>query len=93
MLKLEEKIVLAIMASQLGRQWSSVELKRAVQARLPGLGERTVRRVFVRLEKQTLISRDGEGCYAKWASLAAAERGGAPTDRCVARVAKVAAIR
>lgn len=74
MLKLEEKIVLDIMASEPRRRWSSAELKRAVLARLPDLGERTVRRVFVRLEAQSLIRRAGEGRNTTWALLATGPR-------------------
>lgn len=74
MLTLEEKTVLDIMASQPQRAWPSGELKRAVLARLPQLGEKTVRRLFVKLQDERLIERDGEGRNTTWTLLARGPR-------------------
>lgn len=74
MLTLEKKTVLDIMALQPQRAWPSGELKRAVLARLPGLGEKTVRRLFVKLQDERLIRRDGEGRNTIWTLLARGPR-------------------
>ena len=54
MLTLEEKTVLDVMASQSQRAWPSGELKSAVLMRLPQVGEKTVRRLFVKLQDACL---------------------------------------
>jgi hypothetical protein len=74
MLKPEEKTVLDIMASQPLRAWPSGELKSAVVARLPDLGEKTVRRLFVKLQDERLIEREGEGRNTTWTLLARGPR-------------------
>lgn len=74
MLTFEEKTILDIMASQPQRAWPSGELKRAVLARLPESGEKTVRRLFVKLQDERLIERDGEGRNTTWTLLARGPR-------------------
>ncbi|CAJ0784100.1 hypothetical protein [Ralstonia chuxiongensis] len=74
MLTLEEKTVLDVMASQSQRAWPSSELKNVVLARLPQLGEKTVRRLFVKLQDAGLIQRDGEGRNTQWTLLARGPR-------------------
>ncbi|WP_439685918.1 hypothetical protein MNJPNG_25570 [Cupriavidus oxalaticus] len=74
MLTLEEKTVLDVMASQSQRAWPSGELKNVVLARLPQLGEKTVRRLFVKLQDAGLIQRDGEGRNTQWTLLARGPR-------------------
>lgn len=70
MLTQEEKTVLDIMGTQPDRAWPSNILKEAVLARLPELGEKTVRRLFVKLEEDALIERDGNGRNTTWILLA-----------------------
>lgn len=74
MLTLEEKTVLDLMASQAQRPWPSGELKSAVMTRLPHLGEKTVRRLFVKLQDAGLIQRNGEGRRTQWMLLARGPR-------------------
>lgn len=74
MLTPEEKVVLDIMASQPAQPWPSGDLKQAVMARLPYLSEKTVRRIFVKLEEATLVKRDGNARNTTWTLLARGPR-------------------
>jgi hypothetical protein len=74
MLTPEEKTVLDIMASAPDRPWRSGDLKRAVLARLPHLGEKTVRRLFAKLEDAALLERDGNARNTTWTLLARGPR-------------------
>jgi hypothetical protein len=74
MLTPEEKAVLDIMASVPDRPWPSGDLKRAVLARLPHLGEKTVRRLFAKLEGAALLEREGNARNTTWRLLARGPR-------------------